>query len=413
MLNSVGFKIPIYPTGKQKILLNEYFGIRRFIYNIGIEIQEEHYQLTKNTEDYKLYGIYDANDLINKIREKYKWLEGYDRTNQLLVLKDVCKAYRTFLNGINRRPKFKTKRKSKKSFPIRSDRLKIYQNKIYIPSVGYIKSTVNNNDILGAGYKTVKLKYIKYRDCRISYDGIRYYLSFYIEESPNIQINSCSVFKNNKKWDELPYTKPIGIDLGLKKNNWIVDSVGNRVANIDDSKQIKKISRLYKKLSRQRNVNNTIAKCGLDNRNYTNRELKTIRDLNKYYKQITNKRKTAIYQYCNKLLELKPSSVVIEDIKYSDILKKSYEVPNKKTMKIFRHNIAKSWLNYFGVLLSRKLIPNGINVIKAKDDYPSSQLCSVCGYRQNIGRKTTYTCQVCGNVIDRDLNAAINLSYLG
>ena len=44
--------------------------------------------------------------------------------------------------------------------------------------------------------------------------------------------------------------------------------------------------------------------------------------------------------------------------------------------------------------------------------YPSSQLCSRCGYQQKIGSKHTYSCPVCGLEIDRDLNAALNLEKL-
>ena len=55
---------------------------------------------------------------------------------------------------------------------------------------------------------------------------------------------------------------------------------------------------------------------------------------------------------------------------------------------------------------------NGIPVIYADPHYPSSQLCSCCGYRQDIGRKNIYRCPECGNIIDRDFNAAINLAKL-
>ena len=41
---------------------------------------------------------------------------------------------------------------------------------------------------------------------------------------------------------------------------------------------------------------------------------------------------------------------------------------------------------------------------------PSSQICSKCGHRQKMPLDVrTYVCPECGQVIDRDLNAAINI----
>lgn len=62
------------------------------------------------------------------------------------------------------------------------------------------------------------------------------------------------------------------------------------------------------------------------------------------------------------------------------------------------------------MIIERKAINNGITVIRADSGYPSSQICSCCGYRQNIGRKEIYKCPNCGTIINRDLNAAINLA---
>lgn len=53
-----------------------------------------------------------------------------------------------------------------------------------------------------------------------------------------------------------------------------------------------------------------------------------------------------------------------------------------------------------------------IPIILADRFYPSSQICSNCGNRQQIGRAAVYKCPECGLVMDRDFNAAINLKNL-
>jgi putative transposase len=56
---------------------------------------------------------------------------------------------------------------------------------------------------------------------------------------------------------------------------------------------------------------------------------------------------------------------------------------------------------------------NNIEVIHADREYPSSQICSKCGSLYKIGKSKTYTCPICGLIIDRDLNAAFNLRDFG
>ena len=62
------------------------------------------------------------------------------------------------------------------------------------------------------------------------------------------------------------------------------------------------------------------------------------------------------------------------------------------------------------MIIEKKAINNGINVIRADGQFPSSQICNCCGYRQNIGDRKTFECPECGTYINRDLNAAINLA---
>ena len=63
-------------------------------------------------------------------------------------------------------------------------------------------------------------------------------------------------------------------------------------------------------------------------------------------------------------------------------------------------------------IIKRKLEANGVPIVYAEEGYPSSQICSNCGYIQNIGRAKIYRCPNCGLEIDRDVNAAINLANL-
>ena len=82
------------------------------------------------------------------------------------------------------------------------------------------------------------------------------------------------------------------------------------------------------------------------------------------------------------------------------------------------HHLAKaigdvSW-SQFLLLLEYKLKEKGGQLLKIERSDPSSQLCSSCGSRHPMPlSERTYTCPDCGLVMDRDLNAAINILQIG
>ena len=79
--------------------------------------------------------------------------------------------------------------------------------------------------------------------------------------------------------------------------------------------------------------------------------------------------------------------------------------------KIVRDN------NWYGFKnkLGRKLAQQGKPLIEVSRYFPSSQLCSVCGYR--FGKLPLYqrivNCPACGSLMDRDYNAARNIRNEG
>lgn len=66
----------------------------------------------------------------------------------------------------------------------------------------------------------------------------------------------------------------------------------------------------------------------------------------------------------------------------------------------------------FTMIMNRKCQGLGIEFVQVPRFFPSSKMCSCCG---NIKKDLklsdrTYVCPYCGLVIDRDYNAALNLS---
>lgn len=416
--NYVGYKIKLNPTKEQKELFNKYFGVSRFVYNIAKDMFEYSYFANDHQPSF-----IDLNNEFTKLRneDKYKWLQEYDIGSLKLSLKDLHNGYTKYFIGLNNNPKYRTLKRSTKQFPIRSERLSITENYARIPSIGEVSCSNSYGDnIIGTGYKDridKSLSYLKYTSARVIFNGIDYYLSFSLPKDQNHNINSYKNYGGNIQWQQKSYSKAIGIDVGLKRDKWMVDSTGYTLERPDNTRIYKKIDDLERKLMRQRDINkNREPRLFKDRKKPVNgiskNMQKTKAKINKCYKKITNRRKNTIYNYCNKLLDLKPKTVVFESISVSKNMIVYDNNVHIKIKKGINHLVEEAALYDSIKTIERKLMSNGIKVIYADPNYPSSQLCSCCGYRQKIGKHKIYVCPECGTVINRDYNAALNLAKL-
>lgn len=359
-----------------------------------------------------------------KKEEKYKWLNDYDAYSLKQVLFDVKTAYEMFFEGYCLYPKLKKKKNYHQMFPVRGDRLKIGSNYVRIPSIGRVTCHRHNkSEIIGNGDKNTKLNIYKhYCNARVIFDGCDYWLTFEMEVSheEGVEPNSCKRFKNNEIWQHKDYSEPIGIDLGCKKNNWIVDSRGNRVDRPDTSKEEQRIKKYKKKLNIKlkanerlgKKANSTIIRNELKevNETYTKNEEKILKKINKLEKRITNKKKATIHEYACSIIQEKPSSIVMENLDVKAMYNPSNNIIQNQ---ILNKQVKDSMLFTVRSIIEHKAKSNNIPVILADREYPSSQLCSNCHNRYKVGKERTYVCPHCGLVIDRDYNASLNLSYLG
>ena len=130
--------------------------------------------------------------------------------------------------------------------------------------------------------------------------------------------------------------------------------------------------------------------------------------LHKRYLQICRKqariRSYYLYKSVNEIVNIHPQFVCIEDISVVDLTH-----DNTLAKWIFNATFRK-----FRTILDYKCKWNGIEVLVANRYYPSSKICSNCGaILKTIGLdERTFKCPKCGFTIDRDLNAAINLSKI-
>lgn len=193
----------------------------------------------------------------------------------------------------------------------------------------------------------------------------------------------------------------IGIDLGIK--DLAVCSDTNKYKNINKSKKVKKLEkrkrRLQRKISRKYDKNK-------EGGSYckTNNIIKSEKLLLKVNHRLTNIRKNYLHQTTSGIINRKPRFICIEDLNVSGMMKNKHLSKAVQNQGFFE----------FRKQLEYKCEAKGIQLITADRFYPSSKLCSCCG---NIKKDLKlsdriYKCE-CGNIIERDFQAAINLKAYG
>ena len=221
---------------------------------------------------------------------------------------------------------------------------------------------------------------------RITCDGLNWWLSIGVEVDDNKSI---------------PTNEGIGIDLGLK--DLAICSDGNTYKNINKTNKVKKIEkrkrRLQRSISRKYNMN----KEGVRYKKTSN-IIKREKELLKVIKRLTNIRHNYLHQVTSEIVKRKPSFICIEDLNVSGMMK------NKHLSKA----IQQQGFYEFRRQIQYKSEWNNIPVIIADRFFPSSKLCSCCGEIKKDLRLSDriYRCD-CGNIIDRDFQASLNLKQYG
>ena len=418
----IGYKFKLYPTPEQEQIFKEYFGVCRFVYNLGISLQE------KNRKEY-LLGKTDVSTLtfisldkkLSKIKRtnKYEWLNKYSTSSLTCIMRDVAKAYKNYFNGLCRKPKYKKKKAwANQSFPVRPDRMIVRKDTVRLSSIGdvYIGNHGYDECIGNGREAAIYDGYKHYYNSRVVFDGCNYYLTFSLLKSEINQPNSCKRFKNNEVWQHKKCSEPLGIDINAHYDTWIVLSDGKVFKRPDTRKEDKCLARDHRRLinkmriNKEKKTNSTVVDTKLKEPIYTKNEIKLLKKINKKYNKKSNKKRAVIHECGCYILDKKPEYLVMETLSVDDMFMKPSDDIRYKHRIHHNNMITESIIYTVQNMLETKLISNDIPVYYADSSYPSSQLCSCCGYRQKIGINRIYKCPVCGNVMDRDLNAAKNIS---
>ena len=182
--------------------------------------------------------------------------------------------------------------------------------------------------------------------------------------------------------------KSVGVDFGLK--TYLTGSDDTQVQSPLFFKQsLKRIKQLHRQLSHKQKG--------------SKHWVESLHKLQKAYEHITYQR----LDFHRKL--------ALKLVKTYDVL--CFETLNIKAMcKIWGRKVHDLGFSMFMGLLKMKAIQYGVTVVQVDRFYPSSQLCSHCGYRNSQTKDLNvrwWRCPHCGQVHDRDTNAAVNIEIEG
>ena len=377
-------KVMLIPNSIQNTKMFQYAGAARFAYNWALSREQENHE-----KGGKFIPDTELRKEFTRLRnsDEYAWLQNISNNVTKQAIKDACNAYKNFFKGLQQYPRYKTKKRSMPKFY--QDNIKLKFTDTHVKLEGFSSSRKANKQKLNwirlAEHGRIPAD-ARYMNPRISFDGSNWWISVGIE---------CPDSR-----EELS-EHGIGIDLGVK--DLAVCSDNHTYKNINKSQTIKKLEkrkrRLQRSVSRKYEQNKKKGKyCK------TNNVIKKEKLLLKVNHRLTNIRKNYLHQTTSEIVDRKPRFICIEDLNVSGMMK------NRHLAKA----VQSQGFHEFHRQLEYKCKNAGIQLIVADRFYPSSKLCSCCGSVKKDLKLSdrVYRCS-CGNVMDRDLQAAINLKAYG
>ena len=376
------FKVRLYPSEEQKVILNNTFGCCRVVYNERLSEHIEYYNTYKDNPDRPKF----KGTLPKELREnKYPWLNENTIAEALIQsLRNCESAYSNFFKSLKGTrkgrkvgyPKFKSKKQHKDSFTlyvIRKESLVDFKARtIFIPKLKDTEFRIANSSL--------KSKWIEWflgatpLNMTVSKNACgEYYCSILFEKEQDLEQN-------------IKLSNSIGLD--FSPSNLYIDNNNNSAPNYKPYKQInkKKLTKLQRRLARKQKGSN-------------NREKARVK-LARFEKYISDSRKDYIEKETLRLVRTY-DVIGIEDLNLQGMMKFSYNAKNY---------VDASWYTFTQKLIWKAQFNNCI-VVKSDRFYPSSKTCNYCGYI-NKGltlRDRKWTCPNCGSEIIRDANAGKNL----
>ena len=349
------YKYRMCPNKEQEQMLAKYFGSVRFVYNHFLAERKQQY-----AENGKSDNFYAQSLTLTKLKkqEEYLWLNEIGAQTLQAALRNLEAAYTNFFRGNAKFPRFKAKKNG---------------GSFHIPQYCSVKNGRSYIPKFKGGIKIVEHRPFKgdVRNMTISVTPSgKYYVSILT------QVSYEPLQKTNAK---------VGIDLGLK--DLVITSDGKKYSSNKFIKHYsKKLAKAQKHLSRKQKGSNS----------WNRQRIKVAR----IHEKIHNCRFDKLHKISTDLIR-NYDVICCEDLNVKGM---------QRNIRLARAISDASWGTFLSVL-TYKAVMNDKQVVKIGRYYPSSKTCHHCGWvKEDLTLKDReWTCPICGEHHDRDLNAAMNI----
>lgn len=375
------------PTKEQESALNSNIGAARWMYN---RLKADDDDLYRITGDHFQNTPADYKDI-----DELEWLNAVDSLALCNAQLSYERARNEWLSGEKGHPRFKKKNRCSASYttnkiksgnnialdktglrlPKIPDRikLKLHRN---IRSGGNIKSVTVTHEPNGKWYFSILMEYLRTDKDEAISDGIHEFL----------------------ETGDIDAIKTIGLDMSMPY--LFIDSDGNRPSYINNGTSVhftKAYRKLEKRIAREQR---RLSRMEYDSANYR-RQCMKIAGL---HAKAKHQRSDFLHQIAVRLARTY-DVICIEDLNMTAM---------KKSLS-FGKSVSDNGWGMFTRILEEKCMQYGSLLVRVDKWFPSSKTCLKCGHvhKELKLNDRTYICPVCGHVMDRDEQAAINIKNEG
>ncbi len=344
-------KYRLYPSEPQKELIAKHIGSSRFVYNLALETKNTAYLGSKHN-----FSTFDLIKQLPELKKECKWLKEVNSQSLQQAITNMDVAFKKFFKGAGF-PKFK-KKSNGGSFSIPQNVI-VEKDLLIIPKFKEGINIVLHREIRGI---------IKSATISVTPTG-KYFVSILCDTNTEMPIKT-----------PITESTTIGIDLGIK--DFVITSEGEVFEN-------------------PKNLRKAQSKLKYVQRKYSkNKGKRTKQRLALLHEKVVNKRKDFLHKVSTKLIR-ENQTIALETLNVKGMVK--------------NHNLAQaindvSW-STFVTMLEYKADWYGKNILRIGRFAPSSKTCNCCGYinKELTLKDRSWTCPNCNSVLDRDVNAAINI----
>jgi len=357
----VAHKIELKPNNKQTTYFRKACGTSRFAYNWALSEWEKQHRINRDLpkeERTKISG-YSLKKKFNSLKKEFfPWAKEVSKYAAQQPFLDLQKAYNRFFNKQGSYPQKKKKGKCRDSFYLGGNVVKLKDKKIFVSNLGWVR------------LKEYPRFEGKINSATFSRTADRWFVSIQFEV-PDLEYN-------------IP-EKAVGLDIGIK--SMVVTSDGESFSAPKPLKKyLRKLKRYQKKLSKKTK----------GSKGHYKQRMKVAR----IYAKIANIRKDSLHKVTSQITN-NYNQIAIEDLHVKGMLK--------------NHKLARALSDVgFGEFrrqITYKALQRKSNLVVIDRFYPSSKTCPCCGnIKQDLELSDrVYECEVCNHIMDRDLNASINI----